>query len=105
MGKNKNNYTVWGTRIKKQTSNNFKKVGSSINIDKRLYKEDIIGSMAHIDMLYKQKIISIKTKDKILWGLNRIKNEIEKRKFKDVNYRNIFNGIVAIHNATKIINA
>ena len=60
MGKNKNNYAVWSTRIKKQTSNNFKKVGSSINIDKRLYKEDIRGSMVHTDMLCKQKIISLK---------------------------------------------
>ena len=33
------------------------------------------------------------------------KKIIESTKFKDVNYRNIFNGIVAIHNATKIINA
>ncbi len=33
------------------------------------------------------------------------KKIIEGSKFKDVNYRNIFNGIVAIHNATKIINA
>ena len=82
MRKNKNNYTVWSTRIKKQTSNTFKKVGSSINVDKRLYKEDIKGSIVHTEMLYKQKIISIKTKDKILWGLNRIKNEIEKKKFK-----------------------
>ena len=82
MGKNKNNYAVWSTRIKKQTSNNFKQVGSSINIDKRLYKEDIRGSMVHTDMLYKQKIISLKVKEKILWGLNRIKNEIDKKKFK-----------------------
>ena len=82
MRKNKNNYAVWSTRIKKETSSTFKKVGSSINIDKRLYKEDIKGSIVHTEMLYKQKIISIKTKDKILWGLNRIKNEIEKRKFK-----------------------
>ena len=33
------------------------------------------------------------------------KKIIESTKFKDVNYRNIFNGIVAIHHATKIINA
>ena len=78
----KNNYAVWSTRIKKQTSNNFKKVGSSINIDKRLYKEDIRGSIVHTEMLYKQKIITLKVKEKILWGLNRIKNEIEKKKFK-----------------------
>ena len=81
MRKNKNNYVVWSTRIKKQTSNTFKKVGSSINVDKRLYREDIKGSIVHTEMLYKQKIISIKTKEKILWGLNRIKNEIEKKKF------------------------
>ncbi len=82
MRKNKNNYAVWSTRIKKKTSNNFKKVGSSINIDKRLYKEDIKGSIVHAEMLYKQKIISLKIKDKILWGLRRIKNEIDKKKFK-----------------------
>ena len=82
MGKNKNNYAVWSARIKKQTSNKFKKIGSSINVDKRLYKEDIKGSVVHTEMLYKQKIISLKVKDKILWGLNRIKNEIEKKKFK-----------------------
>ncbi len=82
MRKNKNNYAVWSSRIKKQTSNNFKKIGSSINIDKRLYKEDIQGSIVHTEMLYKQKIISLKVKAKILWGLNRIKNEIDKKKFK-----------------------
>ena len=82
MRKNKNNYAVWSTRINKPTSNNFKRAGSSINIDKRLYKKDIKGSIIHAKMLYKQKIISLKVKDKILWGLNRIKNEIEKKKFK-----------------------
>ena len=82
MRKNKNNYAVWSSRIKKQTSNNFKKIGSSINIDKRLYREDIQGSIVHTEMLYKQKIISLKVKAKILWGLNRIKNEIDKKKFK-----------------------
>ena len=82
MSKNKNNYAVWSMRIKKQTSNNFKKVGSSINIDKRLYKEDIKGSIVHTEMLYKQKIISLKVKEKILWGLKKIKNEIDKKKFR-----------------------
>ena len=82
MRKNKNNYAVWNTRINKPTSNNFKRAGSSINIDKRLYKKDIKGSIIHTKMLYKQKIISPKVKDKILWGLNRIKNEIDKKKFK-----------------------
>ena len=82
MRKNKNNYAVWSARIMKPTSINFRNIGSSINVDKRLYKEDIKGSIAHTEMLYKQNIISLKVKDKILWGLNRIKNEIEKKKFK-----------------------
>ena len=82
MSQNKNNNTVWNTRIKKKTSNTFKKVGSSIEVDKRLYKEDILASVSHAEMLYKQKIITIKIKDKILWGLKRIQNEIEKKNFK-----------------------
>ena len=79
MSQNKNNNAVWNTRIKKKTSNIFKKVGSSIEVDKRLYKEDILASVSHAEMLYKQKIITIKIKDKILWGLKRIQNEIEER--------------------------
>ena len=81
MSKNKNNQAIWGNRIKKNTSSIFQKVGNSIDIDKRLYKEDIIGSIAHVEMLFKQKIISFKTKNKIIWGLNRIQNEIIKKKF------------------------
>ena len=81
MAKNKNNNPVWSERIQKNNNSVFKKVGSSINIDKRLFKEDIEGSVAHVEMLFKQKIISFKIKNKIIWGLNRIQNEIIKKKF------------------------
>jgi len=81
MVQNKNNKAIWNTRIKKDTSSIFKKVGSSIDIDKRLFKEDIEASIAHVEMLLKQKIISFKIKNKLTWGLNRIKNEIIKKKF------------------------
>ncbi len=81
MVQNKNNKAIWNTRIKKDTSSIFKKIGSSINVDKRLFKEDIQGSIAHVEMLFKQKIITFKIKNKIIWGLNRIKNEIIKKKF------------------------
>ena len=80
MAKNKNNQAIWNTRIKKNASSLFQKVGNSIDIDKRLYKEDIQGSIAHVEMLFKQKIISFKIKNKIIFGLNRIKNEIVKKK-------------------------
>ena len=81
MTKNKNNQTIWNTRIKNKASNLFQKIGSSIDIDKRLYKEDILGSIAHVEMLFKQKIISFKIKNKIVYGLNKIEKEIFKNKF------------------------
>ena len=81
MVKNKNNQAIWNTRIKKQISTTFQKVGSSINIDKRLFKEDIQGSIAHVEMLFKQKIISFRVKNKIIYGLKKIQNEIIKKKF------------------------
>ncbi len=81
MVQNKNNKAIWNTRIKKDTSTIFKKFGNSIDVDKRLFREDIQGSIAHVEMLFKQKIISFKIKNKIVWGLNRIRNEIIKKKF------------------------
>ena len=81
MRKNKNNQAIWNTRIKKKTSSIFQKVGSSLDIDKRLFKEDIAASIVHVEMLFKQKIISFKIKNKIIWGLNKIQNEIIKKKF------------------------
>jgi len=81
MTKNKNNQPIWSTRIKKSTSSLFQRVGSSIDIDKRLYKEDIRGSVVHVEMLFKQKIISFKVRDKIIYGLNKIEKEISKNKF------------------------
>ena len=81
MGKNKNNQPIWNTRIKKEKTNLFKKVGGSIEIDKRLFREDIEASIVHVEMLFRQKIINFKIKNKIVWGLNRIKNEIIKKKF------------------------
>ena len=81
MAKNKNNQAIWNTRIKKDASSLFQKVGTSIDIDKKLYKEDIAGSIAHVEMLFRQKIISFKIKNKIIYGLNKIEKEIIKKKF------------------------
>jgi len=78
---NKKNKSVWGTRIKGKTSNTFQKVSSSIEVDKRLFKEDIIASIAHVEMLNRQKIINFKIKNKIIWGLRKIQNQIIKKKY------------------------
>ena len=81
MTKNKNNQAIWGARIMANTSSIYEKAGSSIDIDKRLYKEDIAASIAHVEMLFKQKIISFKIKNKIVYGLNKIEKEILRKKF------------------------
>ena len=81
MAKNKNNQAIWNTRIKKKASTLFAKVGSSIDIDKRLYKEDIRGSIVHVEMLFKQKIIPFKVKNKIIYGLQKIEKQISKNNF------------------------
>ena len=81
MVKNKNNMAIWGSRIKKDASTLFQKVGNSIDIDKKLFQEDILGSIVHVEMLFRQKIISFKIKNKIIFGLNKIEKEILKNKF------------------------
>ena len=79
--KNKNK-AVWGTRFNNSTSKIFEKIGASIDIDKRLFEEDILGSITHAQMLIKQKIINKKRGVKIINGLKKIRMEIRKNKFK-----------------------
>ncbi len=79
--KNKNK-AIWGTRFSSSTSKIFEKIGASIDIDKRLFEEDIFGSIVHTEMLVKQKIISKKIGKKIIFGLKKIRTEIRKNKFK-----------------------
>ncbi len=55
-------------------------INSSIDIDQRLYKEDITGSIAHARMLGKQKIINKKEQSAIVSGLKAIEKDIEKNK-------------------------
>ena len=78
----KKNKAVWGARFKKPTSKIFEDIGSSIDIDKRLFEEDIFASIVHAQMLAKQKIVDKKKCNKIIAGLKKIRNEIRKNKFK-----------------------
>jgi argininosuccinate lyase len=78
--KNKNK-TVWSKRLKGKTSKSFQRIGSSINVDKRLYKQDIFASTVHTQMLVKQKIIPFNEGKKIINGLKKIKFQIDKGKF------------------------
>jgi argininosuccinate lyase len=73
--------TVWSKRFKGKTSKSFQRIGSSINVDKRLYKQDIFASTVHTQMLIKKKIIPISEGKKIISGLKKIKSLIDKNKF------------------------
>ena len=75
------NKTVWSSRFKSSTSKSFQRIGASINVDKRLYEQDIFASKIHTQMLIKKKIIPTKEGKKILKGLDKIKGQIRKGKF------------------------
>lgn len=53
----------------------------SLDIDRRMYREDIAGSIAHAEMLAKQGIISDADRDAIIGGLRQIRDEIEAGEF------------------------
>ncbi len=55
-------------------------INASIDVDQRLFKEDIAGSIAHAKMLGKQKIISKKDSDKLVKGLRSLEADIKKNK-------------------------
>ena len=74
--------SIWGGRFEGESSDNLIKFNSSINFDKNLYAQDIEGSIAHAEMLSKQKIILKKDFLEIKSGLLKIKKEIETNKFK-----------------------
>ena len=68
---------LWGGRFKEGTNDLVNDFNSSIRIDKRMFKEDIQGSLAHARMLGKQGIIPKKSSEKIIDGLNEILTRME----------------------------
>ncbi len=73
---------LWGTRFSKETNSLTDRFTSSIAFDERLAKYDILGSIAHAQMLGKQKIIPLKDSQKIVQGLNVLLQEVNSGKFK-----------------------
>ena len=74
--------TMWGGRYKLGPSEIMEKINASIGFDKRLYAQDIAGSVAHADMLVAQGIITAKDGRAIKGGLAKVKAEIEAGTFK-----------------------
>jgi argininosuccinate lyase len=73
---------LWSGRFSAQTEKTVEDFTESISFDVRLWKYDIEGSIAHVTMLGRQKIISKKEAALIIKGLNEIKAEIESGKFR-----------------------
>jgi argininosuccinate lyase len=77
----RNNSKIWGGRFSSSSNKSMEEFNSSIQFDKKLYKQDIEASIVHAEMLYKQKIISEKDFKLIKTGLNKIKTEISNNNF------------------------
>ena len=73
----KENSKLWGGRFSKEMDQTANDYNSSIRFDKRLYREDITGSIAHAAMLGKQKIIPPENAAQIVEELKQILAEIE----------------------------
>ena len=71
---------LWEGRFKKEIDSKTNDFNSSIKFDKRLYKEDIEGSIAHAKMLGKQNIIDKEDSYKIIKELKKILKDIENSK-------------------------
>ena len=72
---------MWGGRFSSSPSELMEEFNSSIQFDKLLYVEDIDGSIAHSEMLSKQKIISKNEFLSIKSGLEQIRKEISNNEF------------------------
>jgi argininosuccinate lyase len=77
----KSSNQMWGGRFAQGPAAIMEEINASIGFDKKLFAQDIRGSMAHATMLAHQGIISADDKDKIVHGLDTILSEIESGQF------------------------
>lgn len=71
---------LWGGRFEKEANKLMEDFNSSLPFDKRLYKHDITGSIAHVEMLTKVGILTENEKSEIIVGLKGILEDIENGK-------------------------
>lgn len=72
---------LWGGRFSEPTDQFVEEFTASIDFDKRLYHQDIRGSIAHARMLGKQGILPMAEVEKIVAGLQEVLARIEAGKF------------------------
>lgn len=86
--------SLWGGRFEKEMDDIVKKFNASIGFDKRMYNEDIDGSIAHVTMLGEQGIVTEEEANQIIAGLERIREKIRTGEIKfDVDDEDIHMGI------------
>ncbi len=68
--------SLWGGRFEKEMDSMVKDFNASIFFDKRMYNEDIDGSIAHVTMLGKQGIVTEEEAKTIVAGLESIRKDI-----------------------------
>jgi len=72
---------AWGGRFEKELDAIAASFSASVDVDGRLWPQDIDGSIAHVRMLADQKILSRQDADKIVGGLEAIRTSIERGEF------------------------
>ncbi|MFY9180494.1 MAG: lyase family protein, partial [Venatoribacter sp.] len=73
--------SAWGGRFSEPTDAFVARFTASVNFDKRMYAQDIQGSIAHAKMLAKVGVLTEQERDDILRGLEEIRIEIERGEF------------------------
>ena len=81
MSEKEKTSTLWGGRFNEATDAFVQRFTASVNFDKRLYKHDIAGSVAHATMLEAAGVLSADEKQAIIQGLTDIQGEIERGEF------------------------
>jgi argininosuccinate lyase len=76
-----NKSKLWGGRFTSATADSVVAFTASIDVDSRLYRHDITGSIAHAKMLARQRIISARDAHRIVRGLKAVQREIEAGRF------------------------
>ncbi|MGH1450421.1 MAG: argininosuccinate lyase [Pseudomonadaceae bacterium] len=71
----------WGGRFSEPVDAFVARFTASVDFDKRLYKQDIQGSVAHATMLARVGVLSDEERDSIIAGLHSIQSEIEAGQF------------------------
>lgn len=81
MSKNKDQNTLWGGRFTEATDAFVQRFTASVDFDRRLFQQDIDGSVAHAKMLAKAGILTADDVSQILDGLESIRQDIQDGKF------------------------